>query len=113
MTIYEIVNSAFAFLAAVMALTAIIRTRKIAAQQEVLTSQSNRISALTTLLTEYKNRTKIYETALKDGTVERENFSRIGMEDALADYEEKHFRTLVELENELTNLKNEKNNESK
>ncbi|WP_337165226.1 hypothetical protein [Vibrio fluvialis] len=47
----------------------------------------------------------MFETALNDGTVERENLNRIGMEDALEEYQEKQYETLEQLEKELSGLK--------
>ncbi|EJL3960606.1 hypothetical protein U0N67_004870 [Vibrio parahaemolyticus] len=47
---FEMINTVLALLAVVISLVALIRTRKVAEQQKVLTTQANRISALTTLL---------------------------------------------------------------
>ncbi|EHW0696240.1 TPA: hypothetical protein I7235_21685 [Vibrio vulnificus] len=105
MTMFEMINTVLALLAVVISLVALIRTRKVAEQQKVLTTQANRISALTTLLSEYKNRANLFETALNDGTVERENLNRLGMEDALEEYQEKQYETLEQLEKELSGLK--------
>ncbi|WP_372447714.1 hypothetical protein [Vibrio metschnikovii] len=102
---FEMINTIFALLAVVISLVALIRTRKVSEQQKLLTTQANRISALTTLLSEYKNRANLFETALNDGTVERENLNRIGMENALEEYQEKLYETLEQLEKELSGLK--------
>lgn len=105
LTMFEMINTVLALLAVVISLVALIRTRKVSEQQKVLTTQANRISALTTLLSEYKNRANVFETALNDGTVERENLNRIGMENALEEYQEKQYETLEQLEKELSGLK--------
>ena len=105
LTMFEMINTVLALLAVVISLVALIRTRKVSEQQKVLTTQANRISALTTLLSEYKNRANVFETALNDGTVERENLNRIGMEDVLEEYQEKQYETLEQLEKELSGLK--------
>ncbi len=105
LTMFEMIDTLLALLAVVISLVALIRTRKVSEQQKVLTTQANRISALTTLLSEYKNRANVFETALNDGTVERENLNRIGMEDALEEYQEKQYGTLEQLEKELSGLK--------
>lgn len=105
LTMFEMINTVLALLAVVISLVALTRTRKVSEQQKVLTTQANRISALTTLLSEYKNRVNVFETALNDGTVERENLNRIGMEDALEEYQEKQYETLEQLEKDLSGLK--------
>lgn len=104
MTTYELANIALTLIALALSLIALIRTRKTNAQQKALASQANQVSLLTSLLNEYKNRTELFETALNDGTVERENLSRDGMEEALAEYQEKQYETLQKLEKELKNL---------
>ncbi len=105
LVMFEMINTILALLAVVISLVALIRTRKVSEQQKVLTTQANRISALTTLLSEYKNRANLFETALNDGTVERENLNRIGMENAVEEYQEKQYETLEQLEKELSGLK--------
>ncbi|WP_306464279.1 hypothetical protein [Vibrio marinisediminis] len=105
LVMFEMINTILALLAVVISLVALIRTRKVSEQQKVLTTQANRISALTTLLSEYKNRANLFETALNDGTVERENLNRIGMENAVEEYQEKQYQTLEQLEKELSGLK--------
>ncbi|WP_447027769.1 hypothetical protein [Vibrio parahaemolyticus] len=105
LVMFEMINTILALLAVVISLVALIRTRKISEQQKILTTQANRISALTTLLGEYKNRANLFETALNDGTVERENLNRIGMENAVEEYQEKQYETLEQLEKELSGLK--------
>ncbi len=105
LVMFEMINTILALLAVVISLVALIRTRKVSEQQKVLTTQANRISALTTLLSEYKNRANLFETALNGGTVERENLNRIGMENAVEEYQEKQYETLEQLEKELSGLK--------
>ena len=105
LVMFEMINTIIALLAVVISLVALIRTRKVSEQQKVLTTQANRISALTTLLSEYKNCANLFETALNDGTVERENLNRIGMENAVEEYQKKQYQTLEQLEKELSGLK--------
>lgn len=77
-------------------------------QQNELEEQNLRISALTALLSEYQSRAAIFEKALVDGTVERENLSRLGMEQALSEYQEKQYRALSDIESELSQLRRSK-----
>ncbi|ERM57661.1 hypothetical protein [Vibrio cyclitrophicus] len=105
MTLFELINIALPLLAIVISIIALISTKRTAEQQKILTTQSNRISALIAVLDEYKNREKLFETALNDGTVERENLNRLGMEDVLKEYQEKQYETLELLEKELKSLK--------
>ena len=105
MTSYEIFSTLIAVLAVVISCVSLVRTRKLAIKQNELSEKSIRVSALIALLSEYKSQVKVFETALIDGTVERENLSHSGMEEAVEEYREKQYQTLQKIEEELRGLK--------
>ncbi|MBN25004.1 MAG: hypothetical protein CL578_08135 [Alteromonadaceae bacterium] len=105
MTSYEIFSTLIAILAVVISSVSLVRTRKLAIKQNESSEKSIRVSALTALLSEYKSQVKVFEKALMDGTVERENLSDSGMEEAAEKYREKQYQTLQKIEQELNGLK--------
>lgn len=105
---YEVINTLISIVAVCISCVALVRSRKVARQQKELEEQNLRISALTALLSEYQSRASIFEKALVDGTIERENLSRVGMEQALSEYQEKQYQALSDIESELSQLRRSK-----
>ncbi|WP_018982645.1 hypothetical protein [Salinimonas chungwhensis] len=105
MTSYEIFSTLIAVLAVVISSVSLVRTRKLAIKQNEFSEKSIRVSALIALLNEYKSQVSVFEKALIDGTVQRENLSHSGMEEAAEKYREKQYQTLQKIEEELSGLK--------
>lgn len=74
-------------------------------QQRTLEEKNLRIAALTALLSEYQLRASMFEQALADRTVERENLCRMQMERALSEYQDKQHQALSDIESELSQLR--------
>tara|TARA_R110001583_G_scaffold195482_1_gene374088 strand:+ start:4700 stop:5029 length:330 start_codon:yes stop_codon:yes gene_type:complete len=107
MTSYEIFSTLIAVLAVVISSVSLVRTRKLAIKQNELSGKSIRVSALIALISEYKGQVKVFEKALIDCTVENENLSHSGMEEAAEEYRQRQYETLQKIERELSGLKGE------
>lgn len=105
MTIYELFSTLISLIAVGVLGVAIFRSKKLAIQQKEINERSVRISALNSLLIEYKSRIELFEKALVDGTVEIENLSREGMERVLGEYDDKYYQAFSDIENELAELR--------
>lgn len=106
---FGVLTSLFSGLAfAGMIITILLQKDELQLQREELARASSaqeinvKLSALTALLSEYKSDAQIFSDALEDGTVERENLSHDGMEQAMSDSYEKQYAAVREIEKILT-----------
>ncbi len=98
MSNYEIISTLITLVAVVVSFVAIVRNRKLSAKQLLLENVNIKLNALSTLVSEYKSKAELFEKALVDGTIENENLSRQGMENALAEILDKQYKAVDEIE---------------
>lgn len=98
MTTYEITSSVIALLAILISFVALIRTRELAKKQFELEKTQTNLDALSALITGYSEQARLYEKALKDGTVDVHNLNREVMEDTLDEYYAKRHDAVEEIE---------------
>jgi hypothetical protein len=93
---YEIISTSIALIAVCVSFMAIVRTRKLSEKQ--LAKTNSKLSALAILVSEYKSEAESIRVALNDGTIEIENLSRIGMENALDEVLDKQYKAIEDIE---------------
>lgn len=98
MSNYEIVNTFIALIAICIPFTAIVRTRKLSEKQLALEKTNSMLSALAVLVSEYKSEAESIRVALSDGTIDIENLSRVGMENALSGVLDKQYKSIEDIE---------------
>lgn len=102
---FGVLTSFFSGLAfAGMIVTILLQRDELRLQREELKRNSEaqetqaKLAALTALLSEYKSQAKIFELALEDGTMEIENLSETGLQNAMSKYYEKQHAVVREIE---------------
>jgi len=98
---YEIISTLVALISTTVSFVVIVRNRKLSEKQLVLENANIKLSALTVLISEYRSKAELFEKALTDGTIEKENLSRVGMEIALEEILEQQYQAVEEIENIL------------
>ncbi len=95
---YEIISTSIALIAVCISFMAIVRTRKLSEKQLAFEKTNAKLSALAILVSEYKSEAESIRVALSDGTIEIENLSRIGMENALDEVLDKQYNAIEDIE---------------
>ncbi|MFQ3258046.1 MAG: hypothetical protein ACI8WI_003308 [Pseudoalteromonas distincta] len=95
---YEIISTSIALIAVCISFMAIVRTRKVSEKQLALEKTNATLSALATLVSEYKSEAESIRVALSDGTIEIENLSRIGMQNAYEEVLDKQYKAVENIE---------------
>ena len=95
---YEIISTSIALIAVCVSFMAIVRTRKLSEKQLAFEKTNAKLSALAILVSEYKSEAESIRVALSDGTIEIENLSRIGMENALDEVLDKQYKAIEDIE---------------
>ncbi|HCP97451.1 MAG TPA: hypothetical protein DIT74_07015 [Pseudoalteromonas sp.] len=95
---YEIISTSIALIAVCISFMAIVRTRKLSEKQLAFEKTNAKLSALAILVSEYKSEAESIRVALSDGTIEIENLSRIGMENALDEVLDKQYKAVEDIE---------------
>jgi len=95
---YEIISTSIALIAVCISFMAIVRTRKLSEKQLAFEKTNAKLSALAILVSEYKSEAESIRVALSDGTIEIENLSRIGMENALDEVLYKQYKAVEDIE---------------
>lgn len=98
MSNYEIISTLIALIAVFVSFVVIVRNRKLSEKQLILENTNVKLNALAVLVSEYKSKAKLFEKALNDGTIEKENLSRVGMENALEYILEQQYKAVEEIE---------------
>ena len=95
---YEIISTSIALIAVCISFMAIVRTRKLSEKQLAFEKTNAKLSALAILVSEYKSEAESIRVALSDGTIEIENLSIIGMENALDEVLDKQYKAVEDIE---------------
>lgn len=98
MSHYELFSTLIALIAVTISFVMIVRNRKLSNRLLSLEKANVKLSALNILITEYNSEAELVEKALIDGTIERENLSRSGMERILGELSDKQNIAVEEIE---------------
>ena len=98
MSHYELFSTLIALIAVTISFVMIVRNRKLSNRLLSLEKANVKLSALNILITEYNSEAELVEKALIDGTIERENLSRMGMERILGELSDKQNIAVEEIE---------------
>jgi len=108
MSNYEIISTSIALVAVIVSFVVIVRNRRLSAKQLTLENVNIKLNALTVLVAEYKSKAELFEKALVDGTIEKENLSREGMENALASILDEQYKAVDEIKSILQSTRGSK-----
>jgi len=95
---YELFSTLIALIAVIISFVVIVRNRKLSSKLLSLENANVKLAAISVLITEYKSEVELFEKALVDGTIERENLCRSGMERVLDELTDKQSAVVEEIE---------------